>query len=69
MNRAQIIVCFCALMLCFLWADVITPRFTDREGDHFNFDALFTPINFVAWAVIVVIAAAVYLSGVKKKNS
>ena len=66
MNRAQTIICFCALMLCFVWAGVTTPRMVSNRGSHFDFDSLFNPINLVAWAVILIVAAMVYRAAGKK---
>ena len=66
MNRAQLMVCLCALALCYVWFDFTTPRMTSNGHDYYSINSSVISIDLIVWSVVAVVAVLVYKATGKK---
>ena len=67
MNRTQILICVCAVVLCYLWFDFATPRFESRGIWHYETNSsVVTPLHLIVWAIIIIVALLAYRAAGKK---
>jgi hypothetical protein len=66
-NSAQLMVCVCALTLCYLWFDFTTPRIVStRQPDHYDINSSAITIDLIGWSVIAIVALIAYKATGKK---
>jgi multisubunit Na+/H+ antiporter MnhB subunit len=66
MNRTQLLICACGVLLCYLWFAFATPKLHTDGHDDYAINSRIMAVHGFVWVIILVFTALLFKKAGKK---